>query len=251
MNESIAKLLLKLQKLRKNQLQHFAHLLEAMTRPVSYVVEKSSDFASPDFAENFGDILVLHHATSSEPFTKDKLEHAMNRMLAAHGHASQMAKRGNPGHDLTVDGQRWSLKSQADKTISDDYLHISKFMELGKGRWETVQDLAGLRAQMLRHMESYDRIFSLRRLSPPLDSNAQHRYELVEIPKQLLAQANTGELRMVTKSRQTPKPGYCTVKGRNGDVLFELYFDGGTERKLQIRKLKKSLCRVHATWLLG
>ncbi len=29
---------------------------------------------------------------------------------------------------------------------------------------------------------------------------------------------------------------------------FQLYFDGGTERKLQIKHLLKSLCVVHAEW---
>jgi hypothetical protein len=33
-----------------------------------------------------------------------------------------------------------------------------------------------------------------------------------------------------------------------GELLFSLYFDGGGERKLQIKSLKKGLCKVHATW---
>lgn len=48
-------------------------------------------------------------------------------------------------------------------------------------------------------------------------------------------------------SRQNPKPGYCRVTV-NGQPAFELYFDGGTERKLQVRKLQVSMCTVHATW---
>lgn len=222
-----------------------------MSRPVFVETNTKSDFATPSFVEDFGDLLLLHHAASSEPFAKDKFEHAMNRVLAAHGHDSHLSRRGNPGHDLTVDGDRWSLKSQADRNISDDFLHISRFMELGKGKWETVHDLAGLRDQLMGHMESYDRIFSLRRLPPPAGTNHEHRYELVEIPKALLQKARAGELRMMTESKQSPKPGYCTIRGAAGDVEFELYFDGGTERKLQVKKLKKSLCVVHATWLLG
>lgn len=53
---------------------------------------------------------------------------------------------------------------------------------------------------------------------------------------------------MMHDSRQNPKPGYCHVTDAQGRTRFDLYFDGGTERKLQIKGLDKSLCRVHGTW---
>ena len=31
-------------------------------------------------------------------------------------------------------------------------------------------------------------------------------------------------------------------------MKFALYFDGGTERKLQVKDLQKSLCIVHGEW---
>ena len=34
----------------------------------------------------------------------------------------------------------------------------------------------------------------------------------------------------------------------DGNIKFQLYFDGGTERKLQIKHLRKDLCVVHAQW---
>jgi type II restriction enzyme len=49
-------------------------------------------------------------------------------------------------------------------------------------------------------------------------------------------------------SRQNPKPGYGYVRDAAGGLKYSLYFDGGTERKLQIRALQKRLCQVHATW---
>jgi type II restriction enzyme len=49
-------------------------------------------------------------------------------------------------------------------------------------------------------------------------------------------------------SKQNPKPGYGYVDDGFLGQKFSLYFDGGTERKLQIRGLRKSLCTVHATW---
>jgi hypothetical protein len=190
-----------------------------------------------------------HREASAEPFTKDKFEHATVDILNRTGQKAELARCGNPGHDLTVDRERWSLNTQADRAIKKYTLHISKFMELGKGRWETERDLVGLREQFLRHMDSYDRILSLRCFRTAMqDGTTQYEYELVEIPKALMLQAKTGKLRLMHDSPQTPKPGYCDVVSDKALLLFRLYFDGGTERKLQIRDLGKAFCVVHATW---
>ena len=93
-------------------------------------------------------------------------------------------------------------------------------------------------------MKIYDRILSLR----SLQRGPRWKYELVEIPKKLLALASSGILEMKLDSKQTPKPGYCYVSDADGHKLFDMYFDGGTERKLQIKNLRKDLCRVHAIW---
>ncbi|SPB16092.1 hypothetical protein NOV72_03292 [Caballeronia novacaledonica] len=97
-------------------------------------------------------------------------------------------------------------------------------------------------------MQSYERIFTLRRLK---DAGAMIRYELVEIPKALLLEAANCELKVCTDSTQDPQPGYGYVKDANGQLKYALYFDGGTERKLQIKHLRKNLCKVHATWVFG
>ena len=53
---------------------------------------------------------------------------------------------------------------------------------------------------------------------------------------------------MQLKSKQMPKPGYCHVKDKRGKMLFQLYFDGGSERKLQIKNILKENCILHANW---
>lgn len=53
---------------------------------------------------------------------------------------------------------------------------------------------------------------------------------------------------MVDTSKQSPKPGYGEVRDESGKPMFALYFDGGTERKLQLKDIDKSHCIVHATW---
>lgn len=204
-----------------------------------------SDLFDRTTLQNFGDAIRVHHSFSSEPFTKDKFEYVLVKVLNMSGHKAVLAPKTNPGHDITVDGVKLSLKTQADKGIKEEILWISKFMELGKGHWgDKPADLEGLRNQFILHLKSYDRILSLRSLL----RGPQWKYELVEIPKQILSMAKDGEMEMMTSSRQLPKPGYCYVYNENGEALFDLYFDGGSERKLQIKNLRKEHCNVHAVW---
>jgi Type II site-specific deoxyribonuclease len=200
----------------------------------------------PCFATGFEGVLQIHHALSEAPFTKDKFEWGVVQVLLACGRKSRRGPRGLAGHDVEIDGERWSLKTQADQGIRMDRLRISKFMELGKGSWKNEADLVGLRDQMIAHMNRYDRILSLRHFEQPGKAGLHHFYELVEIPKSLLEEAKSGTITMNHDSKQRPKPGYCTVDGK-----FQLYFDGGTERKLQIKNLMKSNCLVHATWTVA
>lgn len=242
-------LLPKLRNLTPNQLRIIDSIQHVFGLPNEFQRLDHSDIVSDEFLESFGDSLRIHHAMSTESFTKDKFEYAMDQIMRQLGRKSELSVRGNRGHDITIEGDRWSLKTQADRNIRVETLHVSKFMELGQGTWENEVDLYGLKDQFIRHMESYERIFSLRQLS----NSAKHvdpsvyRYELVEIPKPLLMRAIDRPCEMKHDSTQTPKPGTCSAYDQD-TLLFELYFDGGSERKLQIRKLNKAYCTVHATW---
>lgn len=192
-----------------------------------------------------GDALRIHHAFSRQALSKDRFEFALESTLNRAGIPAELvASRTNRGHDITIRGVPISLKTQADKGIRADKLHISKFMELGKGAWE----LSLLREMFARHMDSYERIFQFRCL---LLSSSQYFYELVEIPKTLLAEVMNVELEIRTSSKQLPKPGYGRVFDPDGKLKFELYFDAGTERKLQVKNIRKDLCVLHASWRFG
>lgn len=205
-------------------------------------------FFTKSIAETFGDYLKIHHCISDSPFEKDKFEYTMEQSFLQNGIYSKCASKGNPGEDIAIGKERFSLKTQADKKIKKDEIHVSKYMELGKGKWEVEEDLYGLRDRFIEHLTHYERILTLRCLS----RGPKWHYELVEIPKNLLLLSKNGyfKIEMRHASKQTPKPGYCYVyeNDKNNNLLYQLYFDGGTERKLQIRKLKKSLCIVLAEW---
>jgi type II restriction enzyme len=198
--------------------------------------------------EDFGDVLRIHHCFSREPFSKDKFEYALERVLKTEGRVANLAPRGQRNYDIEIDGEKFSLKTEAAKAIRINTIHISKFMELGGGQWsDDPEDLKGLLNQFLIALSKLERILTLRALKK---GTPEYHYKLVEIPKALLKQAAGGRLKMMSDSSQNPKPGYCYVE-RGSNPLFSLYFDGGGERKLQIKGLRKDLCFVHASWKFG
>jgi len=223
--------------------------VESITNQLSvthYYDIVDSDILDVCMLESFGDALLIHHCMSKEPFSKDKFEYVIERVANFCDKKAQIAPKGNPGHDITINGTKLSLKTQADSQIKIDEIHISKFMELGHGVWgDNPSQLKNLMEQFFNHMKAYQRILSLRTLSKPPKN---WKYELVEIPKSLLLEAKNGELEMKMDSPQFPKPGYCYVRDEQGGDKFQLYFDAGGERKLQVQHIRKKYCRVHATW---
>jgi type II restriction enzyme len=210
--------------------------------PHDFQRDPASDFVTDGVLERVGDALRIHHAFSRQALSKDRFEFALERALNLSGIKAALVKsRTNRGHDITVADVPISLKTEAAANIRADQIHVSKWMELGRGEWQ----LPTLRDLFLEHMRSYDRIFTLRCLEP---GPTAYRYELVEIPKALMLEAQNCEFAVMENSRQNPKPGYGYVRDAAGGLKYCLYFDGGTERKLQIRALQKRLCQVHATW---
>jgi hypothetical protein len=234
--------------LTDGQLGWVQTVVEQFHKPASFRRSAHSDLINDCVLQDFGDALRIHHCFSKEAFSKDKFEYAFERVLKLCKIPADLARRGNPGHDITIAAVRFSLKTEAAEKISKNIVHISKFMELGKGPWPATEDnFIGLRELFFRHLNSYERILSLRRLR---GTNAYTwHYELVEIPKSLLLEARNGVLRIMHNSTQSLKPAYYDVKDSNSLRKFQLYFDAGGERKLQIKGLKKTLCTIHAEWL--
>jgi type II restriction enzyme len=244
-SQRIQKLYESLLKLTSDQLSLVETITFQLAQPYLHLERlTTSDLINDCMLETLGDALRIHHCFSKEPLSKDRFEYALERSVNICGYSAELAPKGNPGHDITINNERFSLKTEAAKNIRADFIHISKFMELGKGEW----NLDIQRQRYFRHTDSYDRILTFRCLSkkPTL-----WHYELVEIPKSLLLEATSGRLRIAEESRQNPKPFHYYVYGEESDVKYQLYFDGGTERKLQIQNLRKSFCLVHASWIFA
>jgi hypothetical protein len=228
--------------LTPSQLDWVDGVIRQFHLPYAFHRKENSDLVTPAVLEMLGDALRIHHAFSRQALSKDRFEFALERSLNRAGiQAALVENRTNRGHDITIRQVPVSLKTQADASIRVHSLHISKFMELGKGPWE----LSLLRDMFLVHMQSYERILQFRCLEPGPTS---YSYELVEIPKNLLLEGARAELVIQERSRQNPKPGYGYVYDADKKLKFALYFDGGTERKLQIKAIRKELCTVHSTW---
>lgn len=243
--ERIERLIAAIPELSDYRLQLIDRIVGVFSLPRDYSRFNASALISERVMEDFGDVLRLHHCFSREPFSKDKFEYALESVLNANGVNAVLADRGQRGYDIRIRNENYSLKTEAAKAIRQGKIHISKFMELGGGQWgDDPADLIGLRAQFLTALAGIQRLLILRALRK---GTPDYFYELVEIPKALLEKAATGRFEMMRDSRQYPKPGYCYIE-EEGTVLYSLYFDGGGERKLQIKGLRKDLCLVHASW---
>lgn len=213
--------------------------------PHEFEKDPKSNWLNQEVLDRFGDALRIHHAFSRQTLSKDRFEFAFERALNLAGIPTALVtSRTNRGHDLTINGIPVSLKTEGAKTIKVNEVHISKWMELGRGEWK----LELLRDIFLEHMKSYEKILVLRCLVPGPE---EYTYELVEIPKPLMLEAEQAVLQVQEKSKQMPKPGYGFVRDAKGQLKYSLYFDGGTERKLQVKDIQKSYCHVHAVWKFG
>lgn len=243
-NSRRKKLLKIIEDFPENRLHWLESITDILNCPHKFVLY-DQELMNEEWSLSFGDALMIHHAFSNEPFTKDKFEYALVNTANLVGISSSFAPRGNRGHDILIESKRYSLKTQADKSIKNDVIWISKYMELGKGEWgSNPSHLNALLDSFLDHLGESDKILILRCLRKA----PNWKYELVEIPKEVLERSKLGELIMMNDSKQFPKPGYCIVKNESNTLDFQLYFDGGSERKLQVKSLNKKLCRLIGEW---
>jgi len=124
--------------LRKLSPRKLAYVSSVVTGLLGAMIEKrneKSDLVTDIFLEEFGVHLLAHHGTATRPLTKEQFERAIERVMKLAGRSAQRSPMGNPGHDVTIDSTKFSLKTQADAHLKVDSIWISKFMELGKGDW--------------------------------------------------------------------------------------------------------------------
>jgi len=227
-----------------NEFLDFMPLLEG-AKTETFVAE--TQIIEPDVYATFEEHLKAHHKLTTEALSMESFEYALVKSLRRCGKRARLSPRGTPGCDAIIEGQNFSLKTQGDQNIKLSEIHISKYMELAKGRWGSdPKDLEGLREQFIAHLDTYDRYLVLRSFR----SEGWCRYELIEVPKRIFLLAKTGRVYMSAKSRTVPRSGYCPVFEGGPPPMYTLYFDGAA-RKLSIKGLRKILCHQHANWAVS
>lgn len=151
--------------LKPTQIALLLEMARAMTVDIEEYVNESSDIVSPQFATNFSNRLLIHHATHAEKFGKKAFEYAFANASIATGKSAQIVSSlTNPGTDVVVDEVNFSLKTEASARINRKKITISKLME---ARWirecNSREDFAsGVATRVTRHLQQYQRIFMLR-----------------------------------------------------------------------------------------
>jgi len=234
-------------KLSEDQQELLLRAADDLARPITSWRLESSDIIRDDsMLKRFGDILKMHHLISLEPFRKEKFEYALERLYELGGIAASRPASSTATYDLEVDGEKWSLKSQADKKIRRDVIFISKFMEIGSHSWNRNPDsLVNVCRKVLDKLFETDRIFTLRCLNP--SDSTRHEYELLEIPVDVFKRLDCTRCAISPRSRQNPPVATCAASDDKG-IMFKFYFDGGTEMKLQVKDLRVDQCIEHARW---
>lgn len=204
-----------------------------------------SDFASTKFYEYFASRLLIHHAVVEEKLNKKSFEYIFRDALRHDGKLAELsASSVHPGADLVLGEARFSLKTEASKSIRSEKITISKLTE---ARWIRNENEAGLAQQSSRklneHLKGYDRIVMLRAFYL---KTAQVKYNLVEIPHSLLSLAAQVEAQDIVLSRGNSGGGSAVIR-QNGQAVFTIKFDGSVE-KVTITNLLVNQCTTHATW---
>lgn len=236
------------------QLQILADIADALVRPVGGQPESSDPvLGSVSFWRYFANVLLVHHATNDEKFKKKAFEFAFRNACRAEGFTAAIsASQTNPGADVIVSNTKYSLKTEADKSISAKYIKISKLME---ARWirevaatERRGDVA--KERILGHLEQYDRILTLRAFDVLQHKIRTHvRYELWEIPidKLRLIENLTAEDFTLATKNNTFGAEVSIDKTALSPRVFLLRMDGSVE-KITVASLDVNYCRLHAVW---
>src|SRR5262245_10247339 len=127
------RLLRKIGKLNDVTCQILETMVDSLGGRIEETIAPDTDIVTPAFAENFRQRLQIHHATHEEAFKKKTFEFAFKAASIAAGKTAYMDPNdSSPGYDVIVDGVKYSLKTEAGKSINANKITISKLME---ARW--------------------------------------------------------------------------------------------------------------------
>jgi hypothetical protein len=215
--------------------------------------EKPKKFRmTKQLAEAFGLQLRLFHALHSpqEVLTKKPFEFALEAALNGSGFSASIDDNTTtPGADIVINGEGFSVKTEAGLTTSKQVVFLTKLMESAwtKNLTKPEQFIRGVHENVLPRVLRSDRTLVWRCFRRLSDENAAAEYELLEIPKsywEAMANIQAAQFKRLTAAGSTSVP-----VGIGGETLYTLSFDG-SDQKIQIRNLAVDRCIVHGRWQL-
>lgn len=257
--EVLEKLQAAVTELTPSQLSVLAEMAESLKKRIHKWRLETSVIVTPEFLDSFADRLLVHHAMGAEKFSKKPFEFAFVRAMRASGQQAELATSAtDPGADVKVGNERYSLKSEASKKISRTSIVVSK---LAEARWIREDGgnpewlFSGIQSKVLPRFEDYEHVLILRAFDDVMDQVPAVRYELVEIPLDLLRRVDTIKISDINIAKKGKNGGGSARVVREIDNegklkhLFTLNFDGSVE-KLKLSSLKTDECVLHASWII-
>jgi len=142
-----------------------------------------------------------------------------------------------PAHDLMIEGQRISIKTETGAGTKKDRISITKVCTTEKDPWEAES----LRKHVLIHLRRYDHLLMLRAV---WEGSVIH-YQAIDIPLTILRKIDKIVLTQVGK-----RAGRRSIGGDaiiHDQIAFHVHFDGA-DGKCQIRGLRIDFCKMLAEW---
>lgn len=216
--------------LSDTQIGLLLRMAEAMQVPVEVERFAASDIVNDEFSEALANFLLLHHAIHVEPLNKAAFEYLFVACSEAAGRlAGRNPASGAASYDVEADDVRWSLKTEAGKSLSASTVRIEKFME---ARWirectNPAKCAAAVRVHVPAHMQDYERMIILRAQQ---DATARvTSYELLELPKPELSRLSEAVPDWFTKEGSKESYG-ADIVDDEGDKVFRILLDSSVEK---------------------
>lgn len=222
-------------------------VVRALLCPIVSSVSATSDICTLKFVHAFQSRLIVFQALNDDALSKKAFEYAFASAYRESTGKQVTVNRNSvmPGEDVVADGIKFSMKTEADRSIRSEVLKISKLME---ARWirdcKTGREfLRGVQKNIVPHLNRYDRILVLRAIR----AAGSYEYRLVEIPKTVLLQMQN--LIASSFSDRTANGTTRALVMADGVELFSLRLDGSVE-KVTIDRLRQDACILHGTWII-
>ena len=239
----------KLDELSPVKVEFVSRMVESLSRPPRTDTKaKSWITASPEWIEYFGLSLSVHHGATREPLILDSFETVFRNACGFVGWSTdEPGPRTRRFVDVTVEAggekRKLSLKSTAEKNLSETSVRISKLTEAA---W--IQDTrtpSARRDAMLTLFREYREAVSAilyLRVFRRATGRIPYRYQLVEIPGYVFDSIQEAPLEDFRGDAPVIE---CRVDGESvGQVAVDR-----SDAKITVRRIKLSACTVHAEWI--